>query len=82
MSSLIKEGSVKSLPIIIKGDVDGSVEALAESLEKIRTSEVGIKVVHKNVGMVTESDVLLAEASKAVIIGFHVQVNSNARLTS
>ncbi|MFL3005588.1 MAG: translation initiation factor IF-2 [Candidatus Neomarinimicrobiota bacterium] len=80
MSSLIKEGSVKSLPIIIKGDVDGSVEALAESLEKIKTSEVGIKVVHKNVGMVTESDVLLAEASKAVIIGFHVQVNSNARL--
>jgi len=80
MSSLIKEGSVKSLPIIIKGDVDGSVEALAESLEKIKTSEVGIKVVHKNVGMITESDVLLAEASKAVIIGFHVQVNSNARL--
>ena len=80
MSSLIKEGSVKSLPVIIKGDVDGSVEALAESLEKIKTSEVGIKVVHKNVGMVTESDVLLAEASKAVIIGFHVQVNSNARL--
>ena len=80
MSTLIKEGSVKSLPIIIKGDVDGSVEALAESLEKIKTSEVGIKVVHKNVGMVTESDVLLAEASKAVIIGFHVQVNSNARL--
>ena len=80
MSSLIKEGSVKSLPVIIKGDVDGSVEALAESLEKIKTSEVGIKVVHKNVGMITESDVLLAEASKAVIIGFHVQVNSNARL--
>ncbi len=80
MSSLIKEGSVKTLPIIIKGDVDGSVEALAESLEKIKTNEVGIKVVHKNVGMVTESDVLLAEASKAVIIGFHVQVNSNARL--
>ncbi len=80
MSSLIKEGAVKNLPIIIKGDVDGSVEALAESLEKIKTDEVGIKVVHKNVGMVTESDVLLAEASKAVIIGFHVQVNSNARL--
>ena len=53
---------------------------MAESLEKIRTNEVGIKVVHKSVGMVTESDVLLAEASKAVIIGFHVQINSNARL--
>ena len=80
MSSLIKEGTVKSLPMIIKGDVDGSVEALAESLEKLKTSEVGIKVIHKAVGMVTESDVLLAEASKAVIIGFHVQVTSNARL--
>ena len=80
MSSLIKEGTMKTLPLIIKGDVDGSVEALAESLEKIKNDEVGIKVVHKSVGMVTESDVLLAEASKAVIIGFHVQVNSNARL--
>ena len=80
MSSLIKEGNIKTLPLIIKGDVDGSVEALAESLEKIKTDEVGIKVIHKSVGMVTESDVLLAEASKAIIIGFHVQVNSNARL--
>ena len=79
MSSLIKEGSVKSLPVIIKGDVDGSVEALAESLEKIKTSEVGIKVVHKNVGMVTESDVLLAEASKASVIGFNVRANASAR---
>ena len=80
MSSLIKEGNVKTLPLIIKGDVDGSVEALAESLEKIKNDEVSIKVIHKNVGMVTESDVLLAEASKAIIIGFHVQINSNARL--
>ena len=80
MSTLIKDGTVKNLPLVIKGDVDGSVEALAESLEKLNTSEVGIKVIHKAVGMVTESDVLLAEASKAVIIGFHVQVSSNARL--
>ncbi len=80
MSSMIKEGTMKTLPMVIKGDVDGSVEALAESLEKLNTSEVGIKVIHKAVGMVTESDVLLAEASKAVIIGFHVQVSSNARL--
>ena len=80
ISSLIREGSVKSLPLIIKGDVDGSVEALAESLEKIKNDEVGIKVIHKSVGMVTESDVLLAQASSAVIIGFHVQVSSNARL--
>ena len=80
MSSFIKEGSIKTLPLIIKGDVDGSVEALGESLEKIKNDEVGIKVLHKNVGMVTESDVLLAQASNAVIIGFHVQVSSNARL--
>ena len=80
MSSLIKEGTVNTLPMVIKADVDGSVEALAEALEKLNTSEVGIKVIHKAVGMVTESDVLLAEASKAVIIGFHVQVSSNARL--
>jgi len=80
MSSLLKDGGLKTLPLIIKGDVDGSVEALAESLEKIKSDEVGIKVIHKSVGMVTESDVLLAEASKAIIIGFHVQVNSNARL--
>ncbi len=80
MSSMIKDGSMKTLPLIIKGDVDGSVEALAESLEKIHNEEVGIKVIHKNVGMVTESDVLLAQASNAVIIGFHVQVSSNARL--
>ncbi len=80
MSSLIKEGSLKTLALVIKGDVDGSVEALSESLEKIKTEEVGIKVIHKGVGMVTESDVLLAEASKAIIIGFHVQVSSNARL--
>lgn len=80
MSSLIKEGTMKTLPMIIKGDVDGSVEALAESLEKLNTAEVGIKVIHKAVGMVTESDVILADASKAIIIGFHVQVSSNARL--
>ena len=80
ISSLIKDGSMKTLPVIIKGDVDGSVEVLAETIEKLNTKEVGIKVIHKAVGMVTESDVLLADASKAVIIGFHVQVSSNARL--
>ena len=80
ISSLIKEGTMKTLPVVIKGDVDGSVEVLAETIEKLNTKEVGIKVIHQAVGMVTESDVLLADASKAVIIGFHVQVSSNARL--
>jgi translation initiation factor IF-2 len=80
MSSLIREGNIKSLPLIIKGDVDGSIEALSETLNKLQTEEVQVKVIHKAVGMVTESDVLLAEASQAVIIGFHVQVASNAKL--
>ena len=80
MSALIKEGAIKNLPIIIKGDVDGSIEALSEQLEKITHEEVGVQVIHKAVGMVSESDVLLASASKAVIIGFHVQVSPNAKL--
>ncbi|MDD9879283.1 MAG: translation initiation factor IF-2 [Candidatus Marinimicrobia bacterium] len=80
MSALIKEGAIKTLPIIIKGDVDGSIEALSEQLEKISHDEVGVQVIHKAVGIVSESDVLLAAASNAVIIGFHVQVSSNAKL--
>ena len=80
MSALIKEGAIKNLPVIIKGDVDGSIEALSEQLSKIANDEVGVQVVHKSVGMVSESDVLLAAASSAVIIGFHVQVSSNAKL--
>ena len=80
MSALIKEGAIKNLPIIIKGDVDGSIEALSEQLGKIANDEVGVQVIHKSVGMVSESDVLLAAASNAVIIGFHVQISSNAKL--
>ena len=80
MSALIKEGAINNLPIIIKGDVDGSIDALSEQLEKITHEEVGVQIIHKAVGMVSESDVLLASASNAVIIGFHVQVSSNAKL--
>ena len=80
MSALIKEGSIKTLPTIIKGDVDGSIDALSENLVKLNNEEVEIKVIHKAVGMVTESDVLLAEASNAIIVGFNVQVSSNAKL--
>lgn len=80
MSAMIKEGAIKKLTIIIKGDVDGSIDALSEALEKLSTSEVGVQVIHKAVGMISESDVLLAAASNAVIIGFNVQVSSNARL--
>ena len=80
MSALIKEGSIKTLPVILKGDVDGSIDALSENIVKLNNDEVEIKVIHSAVGMVTESDVLLAEASNAVIIGFNVQVSSNAKL--
>ena len=80
ISAKIKEGSMKTLPLVIKGDADGSIEALSETLEKIKNEEVGIQIIHKSVGLVTESDVLLAAASGAVIIAFHVQVDSNAKL--
>ena len=80
MSSMIKEGIIKTLPVIIKADVDGSVDVLSDTFIKLNTDEVEIKIVHKAVGMITESDVLLAEASNAVIIGFNVQVGSNAKL--
>ena len=80
ISAQIKEGDINNLNIIIKADSDGSIEALTESLEKIKNDEVGIDIVHKGVGNVTESDVLLAEASNAVVLGFNVQIPSNTRL--
>ena len=80
ISAKIKEGSLRTLQLVIKGDVDGSIEALSETLEKIKNEEVGIQIIHKSVGIVTESDVLLAAASGAVVIAFHVQVDSNAKL--
>ncbi len=75
----ISTGEVKELPIIVKGDVDGSVEALADSLMKLSNEEVKVNVIHKAVGGITEGDVLLAAASGAIIIGFHVRTNINAR---
>lgn len=75
----ISIGGVKELPLIVKGDVDGSVEALADSLMKLTNEEVVVRVIHKGVGGISESDVLLAAASNAIIIGFHVRPNMNAR---
>jgi len=75
----ISIGGVKELPLIVKGDVDGSVEALADSLMKLSTEEVVVLVIHRGVGGISESDVLLADASNAIIIGFHVRPNLNAR---
>jgi translation initiation factor IF-2 len=71
-------GNFKQLNIIIKGDVDGSVEALSDSLQKLTTEEIAVAVVHKGVGAITESDVLLATASDAIILGFNVRPSGNA----
>lgn len=79
ISKQISIGGIKELPIIVKGDVDGSVEALSDSLMKLSTEEVKVRVIHRGVGAISESDVLLASASDAIIIGFHVRPNLNAR---
>ncbi len=71
----IKEGEVKELDIIIKGDVQGSIEALSESLLKLSTEEVKLKIIHSSTGAITETDVMLASASQAIIIGFNVRAN-------
>ncbi|SHJ91973.1 bacterial translation initiation factor 2 (bIF-2) [Reichenbachiella agariperforans] len=72
-------GSFKELNVIVKGDVDGSVEALSDSLLKLSTSEVQVNIIHKGVGQISESDVLLASASDAVIIGFQVRPSGGAK---
>jgi len=75
----IQEGKLKELRLIIKGDVDGSVEVLSDTLSKVYTEEVKTTIIHKGVGAVTESDVLLASASGAIIIGFNISIDSRAR---
>lgn len=72
-------GDFKELNIILKGDVDGSVEALTDSFQKLSTDEIQINIIHKAVGAITESDVLLASASDAIVIGFNVRPMGNAR---
>ncbi|MCP1996762.1 translation initiation factor IF-2 [Flavobacterium sp. HSC-61S13] len=72
-------GDFKELNIILKGDVDGSVEALSDSFSKLSTEEIQINIIHKGVGAITESDVLLASASDAIIIGFNVRPMGNAK---
>jgi len=79
ISQHIKDGQVRDLPVIVKADVDGSAEALSDSLMKLSTNEVKVQVIYKGVGGISESDVLLAMASSAVIIGFHVRPNLKAR---
>ena len=76
--SQIEEGSMKKLPIIVKADVQGSVEAVSQSLSKLSNEEVKVEVIHGAVGAVTESDVMLAKASGAIIVGFNVRPNPAA----
>jgi translation initiation factor IF-2 len=75
----IAVGEFKELNLIVKGDVDGSIEALSDSLEKLSTEKVQVNIIHKAVGQVSESDVLLASASSAIIIGFQVRPSGAAR---
>mgnify|MGYP001379955066 CR=1 FL=1 len=75
----IKQGEMKDLNVIIKADVHGSVEALAASLQKIEVENVNIKIIHTGVGAITESDIILASASNAIVIGFNVRPDANAQ---
>jgi len=78
----IAEGEIKELPIIVKADVQGSVEAVRQSLEKISNDEVRVRVIHGAVGAVNESDVMLAQVSNAIIVGFNVRPDTTARDTA
>ncbi len=82
LSADIREGASKLLPLVVKADVDGSIEALVDALSDIPSEEVKVDVVHRGVGIISESDVLLAAASGAVVIGFNVSVNPNASLVA
>ena len=76
----IKEGKIQELDIIIKGDVDGSIEALSDSLMNLSTDEVTVKIIHRSVGMITENDISLASASNAIIIAFNVNASNEAKV--
>jgi translation initiation factor IF-2 len=81
-SRALKEGEVSTLRIIIKADQGGPAEALADALAQLSTGEVRVDVVHRGVGAITESDILLAKASGAIVLGFHVRPDSNARASA
>ncbi|MEE4208411.1 MAG: translation initiation factor IF-2 [Parvularcula sp.] len=79
MMAQLQDAEIKDLPVVIKGDVQGSVEAIVGSLHKMATDEVRVRVLHTGVGAISESDVILAEASGAPVIGFNVRANKQAR---
>ncbi len=82
ISAQIQQGGVKELRLIVKADVGGSSEALADSLLKLSTPEVQVRILHKSVGAITESDIMLAAASDAIIVGFQVNISPQARKTA
>jgi translation initiation factor IF-2 len=79
ISKMLQKGETAQLSLVIKGDVDGSVQALSDALEQLSTAEVGVQVIHRGVGAINESDVLLASTSDAIVIGFHVRPTVDAR---
>ncbi len=79
MFSRIKSGEVKEIPMVVKGDVQGSVEAISQSAQKLGNDEVSVRVLHTGVGAINESDVTLAKASGAMLVGFNVRANAQAR---
>ncbi|MFZ5432721.1 MAG: translation initiation factor IF-2, partial [Calditrichota bacterium] len=79
ISARIREGGIRELSLVIKGDADGSVEAICDTLQRLSTPEVGVRIAHKGVGAISESDVLLASATGSIILGFHVHPNIKAR---
>jgi translation initiation factor IF-2 len=76
---MLQKGETAQLSLVIKGDVDGSVQALSDSFEQLSTKEVAVQVIHRAVGAINESDVLLASTSGAIVIGFHVRPTAEAR---
>jgi translation initiation factor IF-2 len=82
MMQQLKEAGKKEFPLLVKGDVQGSVEAIAGALRKLGTDEVEARIVHSGVGGITESDITLANASKAVVVGFNVRANAQAKLVA
>jgi translation initiation factor IF-2 len=80
LAHYMKEGEEVTLPVVVKADVDGSVQALSDALEQLSTADVQVQIIHRGVGAVNESDVLLAETSGAIIVGFRVRPDTNARL--
>jgi translation initiation factor IF-2 len=82
MMQQLKEAGRKEFPLLVKGDVQGSIEAIAGALKKLGTDEVEARIIHSGVGGITESDVALANASKAVVVGFNVRANAQAKLAA